>query len=1259
MDLKDILLLFLLHSVSSLNIRIDGDNGSDSIECLTEQPQSSCQSLKYVADTINNTGNLTIEIISPTLSLQDNVTFTGINGLTITGQGKSLTAIQVQSVTAGISFLHCGEVVLANFTLTIVSVSLLYNHHNASEYQCSFTTNNNYSLLFLNPKELTIKDCIFTSSNDTHAVYNGVLVKLSNTKGTASISIENLIFSNFRYAFKVLLDKSFYNTLNVENTEFVNNRIGFDIIAIKSSNNSISVTASQFHGNTYQSLKISYNTSCSNNFMIFGCTFSYNTGCNGVSMNLVLAMNSTSNIFRSIGNRFIHNSAKYAGGGVNIDLSPTLTEGYHNAYPSDNTITFQFCDFNHNNGSYAGGVGIIMASVSLHYRKEPDHIKFVFCKFNYNQASSGSAVHINRNIPSESGSYFVALVYFYNCKFLGNGQPHLKSRASGNAALQSGAFYANKVWVNFDGKTQFANNSITALQVSDASIQFKDNSKTIFQNNSGVKGGAILLTGDSELYVGYNTSMIFNGNRAVSYGGAIAVLHLQVQNLAYSDKCFLSVNFHTKHDYNSKPVFNFKNNKCDSGFGIDLFISNLESCRARCKTLSDFKDISINDIFSSKCFGAFDFSARSIATPTKNLNVSQVINAIPGIPMKLNITQEDYFQNDTSALFPLTITISGANSIRINPHVITNNSHVTFYGNLYDTAQLLMQTETMTSISVSAKLNLIECPPGFIFDDIDSCVCSALSNSHYQGIRYCTSNYSAITTNYWAGYLNLSNATNNTMTFVTGHCGVKLCNYNNTKHKFGFYQLPIYYDKNKLNDYVCSSNRTGTLCTKCIEDHIVSYHSPSFKCEPSHHCHYGILLYILSELLPITIIFIVIIIFNIYLTSGTLYTFIFYAQIIDNMSPNGFNTISFTRGESMALDILQTVYGLTDFNILNADSLSFCILNQDLSILDLFMFKYATTLYALCLVLATVVILKLNSLYTCIKLCRRCGRRNIRGSVINGLTAFIVLCYCQSVSVTCKVLLPSKLFGKNSKVLKTVLFFDGSIEYGSMKHFYYIVPAIICLMVIILPPPIILLSEPLLVRVSGVLNIRRNAVTYTLHRLRMKLKPFLDSFQGCFKDNCRCFAGLFFVYRILLLLPMTYSQSIDMYYINANIFLFLVLLIHSMIRPFENKWHNYLDLFLLTNLVLFNMLTISHYFISVWKTDEEMYIGIPIPVIQLVLMLSPIIIILAIPIVYFTGGRIKILRKKHLERTDDLNSSFPARLLEDSIQMTESLYGTF
>uniref|UniRef100_A0A1X7T5T4 Right handed beta helix domain-containing protein n=1 Tax=Amphimedon queenslandica TaxID=400682 RepID=A0A1X7T5T4_AMPQE len=114
-----LLLCILLHSVSSLDIRIDGDNGNDSIECLTEQPQSSCQSLKYVADTINNTGSLTIEIISPTLSLQGSVIFTDINGLTINGQGTSISCRNgsIPYGNSGMVFDNCSNVKLNNFTI--------------------------------------------------------------------------------------------------------------------------------------------------------------------------------------------------------------------------------------------------------------------------------------------------------------------------------------------------------------------------------------------------------------------------------------------------------------------------------------------------------------------------------------------------------------------------------------------------------------------------------------------------------------------------------------------------------------------------------------------------------------------------------------------------------------------------------------------------------------------------------------------------------------------------------------------------------------------------------------------------------------------------------------------------------------------------------------------------------------------------------------------------------------------------------------
>ena len=45
--------------------------------------------------------------------------------------------------------------------------------------------------------------------------------------------------------------------------------------------------------------------------------------------------------------------------------------------------------------------------------------------------------------------------------------------------------------------------------------------------------------------------------------------------------------------------------------------------------------------------------------------------------------------------------------------------------------------------------------------------------------------------------------------------------------------------------------------------------------------------------------------------------------------------------------------------------------------------------------IAAVLVLRLHSCYCCVKLGHRCGRRNIRGSIVDGLSAFLVLCYFQ------------------------------------------------------------------------------------------------------------------------------------------------------------------------------------------------------------------------------------------------------------------------
>ena len=156
--------------------------------------------------------------------------------------------------------------------------------------------------------------------------------------------------------------------------------------------------------------------------------------------------------------------------------------------------------------------------------------------------------------------------------------------------------------------------------------------------------------------------------------------------------------------------------------------------------------------------------------------------------------------------------------------------------------------------------------------------------------------------------------------------------------------------------------------------------------------------------------------------------------------------------------------------------------------------------------------LRLHSCYSCVKLCRQCGRRNIRGSIVDGLSAFLVLCYFQCAHVTFNILMSSVVQGINGAELHTRPLFDGELSYFKGDHLYYAAPAILCLVVILIPLPTVLLLEPLLTKILSMDCFTRTEVKWLYNRLRLKVMPFLDSFQACFKEKHRYFAGLYFFF---------------------------------------------------------------------------------------------------------------------------------------------------
>ena len=735
-----------------------------------------------------------------------------------------------------------------------------------------------------------------------------------------------------------------------------------------------------------------------------------------------------------------------------------------------------------------------------------------------------------------------------------------KSNAVGN---NNGAFFISEVQVNFAGTTNFTGNNGTALYLDStgylkAIAKFDSKSTVIFNLNSGYKGGAIVLSGHSALYVHTNyghSSFYFLNNLATFFSGAISALTSILEPNMNDEKgksCFLYLMD------NKNVSFFFRNNTASIGYS-DFYITSLKHCNHSC--LHTIPNISHS--IENKCFGIFTItsSGKNIATSPKNYTIQFQGTVLPGIETPLKITQYDEFGDDVSKLFPFTARVqsSGQNARVAYYH----NNSIMIIGFPGDEGELQLESSKYT---LATRFNVSFCGPGFQFHNESlKCTCS----ENYNSIQ-CKNESPVITSNYWAGYINDTTPDS----LLTGLCVTKLCNPNNCDHSQSC-SLPPMADERALEKQICGDSRHGRLCGRCDDNMSVYYHSASYKCGNNTSCSYGIPIYIVSELLPVTIIFLVILFFNIRITSGAVYSFVFYIQILSRLNLTAFKTIRiedrFTR---YAVDVFQIVIGIFSFEI---QSGGFCIFQTD-TIMNLLMIKYATLAYAFFLVLGTILFMRIHSCYSCVKLCRRCGRKNIRGSIVDGLSAFLVLCYFQCASITSSILTPSYIYSIYHIWYTTVPMFDGELDYLKGAHLWYALPAFLCILFILIPPPTILILEPILTKLFSMNCFTRTPPKWYYDKLRMKLMPFLDSFQACFKDRHRYFAGLYFLYRLLFITIASIIVQDPQYYYGLVIALFMLIIpLHAFIQPYKKKWHELSEMSLFFIIISLLIITLHNF----------------------------------------------------------------------------------
>ncbi len=1108
-------------------------------ECL-QNDTIPCPSLEYISSHLTIKKNISIIITSDIVYMSSMAVFSNIHNISIEGQYHNTTILCNGATNSSVlMFNNCTDINIRR--IRFVNCTGRMNISGSTHLS---------SIMVHSSKTLSISDVTINGSYG----YGLITVNLEE-----HVTIHNSNFTNNGYSYRggttrcggVMILNS---QLNATNTSYEIYKARFF------RNNSTSIIGTTYDEGLGGGLRIANINSSNINISITHSEFTENVANWGGGLQLWNKGHSTNNNLTIEHCTFQYNTATMGGGGCDI----VFWKDQNGISPVNNRVKFTKCLWNNNRGSkLGGGMSLFTSFTELRQQKECVVRNIVIinkCNFTNNAAQSGVAVATLPIYKKDTpGRVSGMKTHFESCIFVKNTATNIGHKTS-NSYPRGGTIEALDAWVKFLGNNTFDSNHGSGIMILSATAVF-ENSSNIFHNNKASKGGALYLLKHSFIETKGTNTFIFEKNTA-KHGGAIMVFDSSAIQCRYIDQCFV------KGKDRNLTTYEFKNNQAVSNRGNDMFIYTLLPC------VEQVNEKNILQIFHSNIIGTFKFSKQSITTNPYKLEPKtdkcygneSCIYPVPGRETALYINQLDQLNQtiiNENFMLSLELNKNGTNIELESDGIVFSNGSIVLKGKPMSSAILIVTSQLDTTEPISINIIMSECYPGFVYvNDTNSCRCSDISkDSQFEGIPRCIDdNYALLQVGYWAGYTTNNNTT--TSVFVTGDCLPFLCSFNNTSHKHMQF-LKMSSSRKQLDKDICAQNRQGMLCSQCSNGSSVYYNSPIYSCQADNNCNAGFGWLLLSEIIPTTLLFLFILFFNVNLTSGPVYTLIFYIQILDVFSIDGFGHLQFNRPVQFLVKFYKILYGIANLKFFRIEGLSFCIWNGAKT-LDVMILKYAVTAYAVLLILGTIALLKVYSLYMCMKLCKKCGRRNIRYSVVNSLSAFVLICYFHMINTSIAIVYCVEMKTSGKRVVKKVLQFDGNITCFSKQHLVYILIATVSFTIISILP-FLLVTEPLILKLNAKLKLKMHF--YSLNKLRIVFKPFLDSFQGCFKNDCRIFAGLFFAYRIVLIgMLVVSSPKSDQYFIPI-LTLIIIILIHSIIKPFATNWHNKLDIFLLLNLL--------------------------------------------------------------------------------------------
>ena len=485
--------------------------------------------------------------------------------------------------------------------------------------------------------------------------------------------------------------------------------------------------------------------------------------------------------------------------------------------------------------------------------------------------------------------------------------------------------------------------------------------------------------------------------------------------------------------------------------------------------------------------------------------------------------------------------------------------------------------------AVSAAASPFSCPPGFVPQGNQSCVCADWPNR----MVVCDEHL-----------LNASMQIGNCMTYdnETGEVRAGGCLntiYRNDSHK-RYYPLPT--TVSDLNDQVCGpSNSKGLLCGECQDGFAVAAFWNLF-CINCTGASNGWIKYIAAQYIPLTVIFLLVIIFTINIVSGPINSFIFFAQVNSlsayityniyehyNVKDSSYTFPTYIRSLKRSPGTVAiTFYDAWNLKVFPRAYFPFFCLSNTLTGFQGIALEYIEAFYPLVLFVLLYVFIKLHNWNFRPVVC--CWRPFLKPfirvrkvvdpntSVIDVFATFILLSYANMTVVALLFLEPKPLYnGEGQKLSTSVLAYSPSTLFFHDEHLPLASLSIFVLLTFVAIPPIVLLFYQASFFQKLLTQCKMNS---------QALRTFVEIFHGCYKDgtngtrDCRYFAGLYFIFRVIALALST-TASIN----ESVLFYVFIALLFALVRPYKKHIYNVIDV------VMFSLIA-TIFFLIMWDLEN-------------------------------------------------------------------------